>query len=143
MPGKSTKTPAELFWPKVQKTETCWLWTAATNRQGYGQFHAHRQAILAHRWAYIDARGPIPDGLQLDHLCRIPACVNPVHLEAVTPQVNTLRGVSRAAVNAVKTHCIRGHEFDVVNTYVLPNGKRRCRHCARIADHARRGKPSG
>ncbi|MFF1336357.1 HNH endonuclease signature motif containing protein [Streptomyces sp. NPDC058290] len=90
--------------------------------------------FLAHRWAYRDSRGDIPDGLELDHLCRHPACVRPDHLDPVTHAENVRRG--RAGINsAVKTHCPAGHAFDEANTRVR-NGKRECRACGRIRGNA-------
>lgn len=90
----------------------------------------------AHRAAYQYLRGPIPDGLQLDHLCWVRRCVNPAHLEVVTARVNTLRGENPAAQNARKTHCHRGHPFDEANTYWRPDGGRDCKACrlARLLD---------
>jgi hypothetical protein len=93
----------------------------------------------AHRFAYQMLVGPIPEGLTLDHLCRNTGCCNPEHLEAVTHRDNVLRGVSFAAVNAVKTECPRGHPYDSENTYIVPStGGRLCRLCQR--DHKRRWK---
>jgi hypothetical protein len=77
------------FWAKVDKTETCWLWTGAM-LNGYGKFWAGK-TVFAHRWSYERFIGPIPKGLHLDHLCRVPACVRPDHLEAVTNRENVLR----------------------------------------------------
>jgi HNH endonuclease len=78
--------------------------------------------------------GPVPEGLELDHLCRNRACVNPAHLEPVSHRENVLRGASFAAINAVKTHCIHdGHPFDDVNTIVRPEGRRGCRACMNAA----------
>nr|WP_157095381.1 HNH endonuclease [Hoyosella altamirensis] len=85
--------------------------------------------IRAHRWAYIQLISDIPDGLQLDHLCRVRACVNPWHLEPVTPYVNWERGNSPVRANRDKTHCKQGHEFIPENTYVNPAGSRICREC--------------
>lgn len=111
-------TVEERFWAKVDKTETCWLWTAGRNRDGYGLFSSQRGGQRsAHRIAYEWERGPIPDGLQIDHLCRVTSCVNPAHLEAVTGRVNMLRGFAPPAINARKTHCINGHEFTPENTF--------------------------
>lgn len=83
------------FWAKVQKTETCWLWTAAKNGPGYGQFGLGTREdglVFAHRFAYELVVGPIPEGLVIDHLCRTPACVRPDHLEPVTMRENMRRG---------------------------------------------------
>ena len=84
--------------------------------------------MQSHTYAWELANGPIPAGLQLDHLCRVGLCVNPAHLEPVTGRVNTLRGTSPAAVNAAKTHCINGHLLDGDNLY-LEGSKRKCRTC--------------
>lgn len=112
-----------LFERRIQRTETCWVWNGHRNAQGYGSFTVWRplegktRTFVAHRYAYEVWRGPIPDGLQLDHLCRVRHCVNPDHLEAVTGKVNTLRGLNApAAINARKTHCAKGHEFAPENT---------------------------
>ena len=92
---------------------------------------------MAHRIAYEKANGPIPAGMQIDHLCRNRACVNPSHLEAVTQRENLLRGTGTPAKNAAKTQCKHGHPFDATNTYVKPNGSRQCRACARRYQNAR------
>jgi hypothetical protein len=132
--------PADLtrFWAKVEKTSTCWLWTAARIASGYGHFHVarngQRRALKAHRVAFELLKGPIPDGMCLDHLCRIRECVNPDHLEVVTGATNTLRGISSPAINARKTHCHRGHEFTTENTYIEA-GSRRCRACRRLTQN--------
>jgi hypothetical protein len=73
--------------------------------------------------------GPIPDGLHLDHLCKVRNCVRPSHLEAVTPRENVMRSDGVASLNARKTHCKRGHPFSGRNLYVRPNGERACRKC--------------
>ena len=104
---------ADRFWEKVDKTgpNGCWLWTGACSRRGYGAILADfpdRRMLCAHRAAYEMLVGPIPDGLQLDHLCRNRPCVNPAHLEPVTGRENVLRGTGFAAENAAKTHCVRG-----------------------------------
>lgn len=128
-------TPAERFWAKVDKTETCWLWEAASHDGGYGLFWIDGRYEGAHRWSYMQAKGPIPDGLELDHLCRTPACVNPAHLEAVTRQVNQHRSNSVSGLNARKTECPQGHPYDDKNTMVI-KGHRHCRECSRARTRA-------
>ena len=88
-------TLEERFWFKVNKTDTCWLWTGALRGDGYGKFHVKRKWVYAHRFAYELLVGPIPDGLELDHLCRIRNCVRPSHLEPVTHQENMQRAIDK------------------------------------------------
>lgn len=109
----------------------CWLWTAGKGSRGYGQFFFDGSVVMAHRFAYAVLRGPIPDGLQIDHLCRVRHCVNPDHMEPVTPKENTLRGEGVAARQARQTHCKRGHAFDDGNTARGTKGERVCRACRR------------
>lgn len=93
-----------------------------------------RLAVHAHRLAYEAVKGPIPAGLQIDHLCRVRNCVNPDHLEAVTQQENVRRG--RVGENTrSKTHCPQGHPYDEANTYRNPAGSRNCRTCHRASYH--------
>jgi len=122
-----------LFWRHVLKTETCWEWSGGTNN-GYGRFH-HTSigSVYAHRLAYEMVRGPIPDGLSIDHLCRNTRCVNPDHLEAVPIKENILRGTSPSAQHAIKTHCVAGHLFDDENTYRPARGGRECKACRKEA----------
>ena len=126
-----TRTPIkERFWKQVKKLENgCWVWTGHLV-MGYGQFWiSHTEPIRAHRFSYLMAKASIPEGLQLDHLCRKKACVNPEHLEAVTQSVNLLRGNTYLMNgNRKKTHCIHGHPFDLFNT-IYEGNKRHCRTC--------------
>lgn len=111
---------------RVQLIRGCWEWTGAKNAGGYGVCRGQQ----AHRASYELLVGPIPAGLQLDHLCRNRACVNPDHLEPVTRKVNILRGEGVAAKNARKTHCLNGHELTGHNL-IQHKGGRECRACAR------------
>ena len=120
------------FWAKVRKDTGCWQWTAKRNNDGYGQFWVKPKLRLAHRVSYELTFGPIPVGLEIDHLCKNRSCVNPVHLEAVTARINVLRSAAVSAINAAKTHCVHGHPFDEENTYKV-KGKRLCRECNRQA----------
>jgi HNH endonuclease len=127
-------TLEERFWAKVEKTETCWLWTASKFSNGYGQFQTPAKNNLAHRLSYELTVGPVPDGLQLDHLCRNVACVRPDHLEPVTCQVNITRGlvpIVSGEHNRVKTHCPDGHPYSGDNLHVNAAGSRVCLTCLR------------
>lgn len=130
--GKRTPPPVDRFWPKVVRDpETeCWLWTASTNSGGYGLLKVGERLVRAHRFAYELLVGPIPEGLQIDHLCRVRTCVNPAHMEPVTSRVNTLRGDGLAAKQAAQTRCKHGHPFDEANTHHW-RGHRWCRTCSR------------
>ena len=105
----------------------CWEWQGRHNAWGYAEVGGY----LAHRRAYEHWRGPIPQGLTLDHLCRYPGCVSPWHLEAVTIRVNILRGNTLAARELQRQHCPAGHPYDATNTYLDPDGRRHCRMCQR------------
>ncbi len=120
-------SPAERFWPKVDKSGECWVWTASRVGNGYGEFWDGKRKVAAHRWAYENLVGPIPEGMQLDHLCRTRLCVRADHLEPVTQQENIRRGDS-GRMWREKTHCPSGHPYDEVNTNVY-RGRRYCRAC--------------
>lgn len=111
------RDPESRFEARVQKTDTCWLWTGGRDSSGYGSFKADGRTYGAHRWAYLRWVGAIDADLELDHLCRTRRCVNPAHLEPVTRKENVLRSQNPTAINARKTHCVNGHEFTPTNTY--------------------------
>ncbi len=133
MPIGIYKRPSlkERFWAKVDKggLNDCWIWTGGKSTAGYGLISVNGKMAYAHRSAYELLVGSIPEGLQLDHLCRNPSCVNPEHLEAVTSQQNILRGEGATAQHARATHCPQGHPYNLVNTYYPPDGSRECRTC--------------
>lgn len=113
------------FWSKVNVSAgfICWEWKAGLFKSGYGSFSIDKKSNYAHRIAYTLFKGEIPGGLHIDHMCMNKKCVNPQHLRAVTPTVNALENSNCAtAVNARKTHCIRGHEFTPENTRMKPTG---------------------
>lgn len=142
MPRVYMRTPPEeRFWPKVTAVHTgCWLWTGYRQPSGHGRFGvAAGDIVQAHRFAYELLIAPIPEGLQIDHLCKVPRCVNPTHMEIVTLQENVRRDNPIWAINTAKTHCPRGHEYDEANTYRY-RGKRKCRKCAVIVQRKRRAR---
>jgi hypothetical protein len=128
----------------------CWIYTGGLNGAGYGLIgEGRRVRWLVHRLVYTDWFGPIPEGMDLDHLCRVTACCNPAHLEPVTKAENARRqwaagGAARsfAGVNAAKTHCPHGHEYSPENTRVK-QGRRYCRTCVNARRRAKRRAPKG
>ncbi|MFI2349761.1 HNH endonuclease signature motif containing protein [Streptomyces sp. NPDC019443] len=147
-----TRSVADRFWAKVkhdgpvslrrEAPGRCWLWVGAIGARGYGRIFVDGQTVPAHRWSYEAEVGSIQPGLVIDHLCRNRACVNPAHLEPVTNQVNTLRGIGMTARRARTTHCPAGHEYAGANLYVSPRGDRRCRICEHLRAVRRGRKPS-
>ena len=119
-----------------QDERGCWIWDKPHPESGYGQFARGK----AHRWSYEFFVGEIPKGLDLDHLCRNRACVNPWHLDPVPLVVNVMRGEGPMAVNARKTHCIHGHAFTPENTYRPPKRPetRQCIACRRASESRRK-----
>jgi hypothetical protein len=108
-----------------------------SKKMGYGQVRIGAKVYRAHRVAWEHERGPIPADAVIDHLCRVPGCVNPDHMRVVTQRENVLAGESPWALNARKTHCFNGHEFTPENTFWQGN-RRRCRECRRIYRARRR-----
>jgi len=124
------------FLAKVNKTETCWLWTAWVERNGYGRFWLDGRQHGAHRVSYELYVGPIPDGLEIDHLCRVRHCVNPAHLEVVTAAENVRRmAATRTPYQALRESCPNGHPYDAENTIATATG-RSCLTCKRVANRA-------
>ncbi len=113
----------------------CWLWMGSVRHPGYGRFSIKRVPVSAHRYSYEQHKGPIPEGLVLDHLCRQPSCVNPDHLEPVTNRENVLRGLSATRIG--RAHCKHGHKMTPENTYQYLNRKHgrhlECMECRRLA----------
>ena len=131
-------TIEETFWERVAKQEDgCWLWLGALNECGYGLLRRR----TAHRFAYELMVGPIPSGLVIDHLCNVRSCVNPHHMECVTPSENSLRAWRRGgfahvvldrlgAAKRAKTHCPNGHPYFGENLVFDPQSRaRRCKIC--------------
>lgn len=127
-----TRLTIERFLSKISIAENgCWEWTGVLTRKGYGMFWNSGRMGLAHRYSYMFFKGSIPDGLDLDHLCRNPKCVSPDHLEPATRKENVRRGLAPSAMRArhrAKTRCPQGHPYDTRNTRVY-RGKRYCREC--------------
>ncbi len=131
----------ERFWEKIEPVpfSGCWIWVASLDGKGYGKINIGGVITAAHRFSYTHYIGIIPDGLELDHKCRVRSCVNPDHLEPVTHAENVLRGFGPSAANAKKTHCSRGHPYDEKNTYFWKTaGHRQCRVCWRERREAQR-----
>lgn len=118
------------FWSKVELdcNDKCWNWLGHL-RNGYGRFNLNNLLVTAHRFSYELLVGQIPEGLQLDHLCRNRKCVNPKHLEPVTLKENVLRGHGLTAKYAKRTHCDKGHPFIKENIYNTKSGVRCCKIC--------------
>lgn len=141
-----------MFWSHVTKTEGCWLWSGTKSEKGYGLFRIDGKPKRAHRIAYEMIVGDVPEGFTLDHLCRVPGCVNPAHLEIVTSQENTRRGIEYRKqhdipMNAclkyggLKPFCKHGHPYSGDNLYIAPNGRRVCRACQKMIYEKRKSDP--
>ena len=135
MPGPKPTLPEERFFGRVAFSEQrhqgtrCLEWVGYVMPNGYGSFSVNRTTTYTHRWLYEHWVGPIPEGLELDHLCRNRVCCNPKHLEAVPHLVNVQRGEAGKR-DRDKTHCPQGHPYAGEHLYVNPNtGKRLCRTC--------------
>jgi HNH endonuclease len=148
---RSSSSPEALFWSKVDLEgpvsnllgTPCWVWTASTNgKAGYGRLEVSSDwggwRMLARRFSWELAYGPIPPGLAVDHLCRNTLCVKPAHLEVGKQRTNVLRGISPCARDALKTACPSGHEYTPENTWVY-RGMRYCRTCRNVWKPRKRG----
>lgn len=107
----------------------CVVWMGSCNSKGYGSISIKGKLKRVHRVAYELANGPIREGMYIDHLCRVTCCLNPSHLEQVTPRENTIRGKAGTALNSTKTHCKHGHELDGDNLILRKYGGRDCKEC--------------
>ena len=127
MIGVQNMTPVERIMARIEREPNsgCWIWMGATNGKGYAQLGIAGKTKSAYKVLYESLVGPIPDGLEMDHLCRVRCCVNPAHMEPVTHQENCRR------VASLITHCPKGHEFTPENSY-WNRGARACRKCNNI-----------
>lgn len=128
--GNPTPFDVDDIWehiePRVDRTDSCWLWSGSTDRNGYGRLRWHGEIHQTHRVAYQALTGDIPEDLEIDHLCRVRRCCNPEHLEPVTHAENMRRGEL-----ATRSRCSSGHEYTEANTYRRRDGARVCRACKR------------
>jgi hypothetical protein len=118
---------------RVVEDGTCLVYPTSQNKAGYAAMNTgggRGQTVSVHRWAYEHFVGPIPEGLEIDHLCRNTACCLPSHMEPVTHAENMARRVAQTHWSRRKTHCKWGHEFTSENTLLLPGNRRVCRECA-------------
>ena len=145
--GPIPKSPTERMWAKVERggPDECWPFVGQIIPAGYGlvSMPAGSGYLRAHRLAWESVNGPIPDGIDIDHMCHNVdpncaggdsclhrRCCNPAHLDATTRRINTLRGKTLASRKAAQTHCVNGHELVGVNLYVhRQRGTRMCRTC--------------
>lgn len=124
------------FWSRAARGDGCWNWTGAKQPSGYGYKAfvrgGRRVSVSSHRIAYYLLVGPVPVGLDLDHLCRNRLCCNPAHLEPVTAGENLRRGEGITGRSFRATSCARGHEYTDENTYRPRDGVRICRRCVSL-----------
>jgi len=141
VPGVATRVATDRFWSHVDRSGdifACWPWTGAIEKTGYGRVKHDGKVRLAHRVAYSIAKGAVPGGLHVDHLCRNRRCCNPAHLEAVTQRENTLRGNSPNAIGHRTNRCRRGH--DLTRARRTNTGGRDCRQCKALRNRRSRAR---
>lgn len=131
-----------LAWIKSQcivDDHGCWLWQGPTNDKGYGVTNYNKIHTKAHQLTYRLQIGPVPEGLELDHTCRVRKCCNPLHMEAITHAENVKRGLLHTVSgNKPKpTSCPKGHPYEGYNLYFDPKGGMRCRQCGNEKNLAR------
>lgn len=115
----------------------CWEWSGPLTMHGYGYLSRQKKKVMAHRATYEMWCGPIPEGLELDHLCKNRACGRPDHLEPVTHRENVRRGDALSGKRSRQTHCHRGHPLSGENLRINKNGSRSCRTCHRELERTR------
>ncbi len=126
------KPVIDRFLQKISVSDSgCWESNYAVKPNGYSQIGINKKFVLVHRFIYEYYYGQICPDLTIDHKCKNKKCCNPLHLEQVTLLENIQRGNGICVINAAKTHCKRGHEFTLENTYIIPKG-RKCRACAKL-----------
>lgn len=141
---RPTGSPPRLYFyeipcPNPSLKGNCHIHRGAPCKDGYHHVFVNGKHLKVHRYVWEKRKGPIPPGMKIDHQCRVRACMNVDHLRVVTQRINAIENsTSPIAINAAATHCIRGHEFTLENTYRHGNNWRKCRSCARIRDAKRR-----
>lgn len=133
--GRPQNSVERMLIVNVDTSGDCWMWKGPTSKNGYGKTTMAKKWVMPHRVFYEHYKGPITLGNQVDHLCKNKICVNPAHLEDVTPRQNTLRSNAVSAKNYRKTECNNGHILRGDNLYVTPDGRRQCKECRRQANH--------
>lgn len=132
-PRPRTPAPIDITTRYEVRPTGCWEWTGHKDEKGYGTLTRQGKRWSAHRFMYTLHRGSIPEGLEIDHLCRNTSCVNPDHLEPVTRRENLARSTHPSRFGILFNTCMRGHEFTPENTYIPPSRPkgRTCRACAK------------
>jgi hypothetical protein len=134
--GAPVRNTEEKFWDMVEPTGFCWLWAGRKSAEGYAAYWLNGHTRPVHHIAFELLLGETPPpGMHLDHLCRTRHCVNPDHLEVVTPAANSRRA---NLPKMTRTHCTHGHEWTPENTLPMPESKR-CRQCILVRGHIKKG----